>query len=150
MSTLAPLTQAEVTQLVAEWYRGLDVHAPSVELVQLVAEEGLEMVFPEATVRGLAEFDHWYNFAILRTYFDEVHTLKQVEVALNTDQTQADARIVVIWEASRWPSPAPHSERLVMEATQRWRVRRSPASGKAVIVTYIVEQLEALPGSAPF
>src|SRR5689334_3698824 len=135
MSNLAPLTEAEVKQLVEDFYRGLDVHAATVDLVPLLDKEGLEMRFPEATLRGLADFDRWYNGSILRTYFDEVHTIKQLEVTLNTDKTQAEVKVNVIWEASRWRSPAANSERLMMDAKQTWTARRSPRSGKPVIMT---------------
>jgi hypothetical protein len=148
MSTIAPLTEAEVKQLVEDWYRGLDVHAPTVEMLPLLAEEGLEMRFPEATVRGLAEFDRWYN-GVLRIFFDEIHTLKKLEVALSADKTQAEIKLVVLWEASRWKAPAAQSERLKMDAAQTWVVRQSPKSGSPVIVTYIVDSLDPLPGSVP-
>lgn len=147
MSNLAPLTEAEVKQLAEDFYRGLDVHATTVELLPLLDEEGLEMRFPEATLRGQIDFDRWYNGSILRTYFDEVHTFKSLEVTLNADRTQAELKIVAVWEASRWKSPEAKSERLMMEAHQTWIARRSPKSGKPVIVTYIVDSLDPLPGS---
>ena len=67
------LTVAEVKQLAAEWYRKLDVHAPLIELLPLVAEDA-EMKFPEATLHGQAEFEGWYE-GVIRIFFDEVHTL---------------------------------------------------------------------------
>jgi Ser/Thr protein kinase RdoA (MazF antagonist) len=85
----------------------------------------------------------------LRTYFDEVHTIQKLEITLHEDCSEATAKIVVTWEASRWNSPAPASERLMMDATQTWLVRRDPASGRAVIVSYIVDHIEPLPGSVP-
>jgi len=146
MAATARLTEAEVKQLVVDWYHGLDVHAPTVEMLPLVAEEGLEMRYPEATVRGLAEFDGWYN-GVIRIFFDEVHTLEKLEVALSADK--AEVKLVVLWEASRWKAPAAQSERLKMDAAQTWEVRRSPKSGKAVIATYIVDSLNPRPGSVP-
>ncbi len=51
------LTKAEVQTLAADCCKKLDVHAPLVELLLTVADEGLEMRFPEATLRTLAEFE---------------------------------------------------------------------------------------------
>src|SRR4051794_17229840 len=121
MSTIAPLTEAEVKRLVADWYRGLDVHAPTVEMLPMLTEQGLEMRFPEATLRGLAEFDGWYN-GVVRIFFDEAHTVEKLEVALSADKLQAQVKLVVLWEASRWKAPAARSERLGMDAAQTWVV----------------------------
>jgi hypothetical protein len=148
MSKLAPLTRDEVKQVVEDWYQKLDVHAPMVEVLPMLAEEGLEMRFPEATLRSLAEFEGWYQ-GVIRIFFDEVHTLQTLEIALNADQSQADIKLVVYWEASRWNPPAAKSERLMMDAAQTWVVRRSPTSGKPVIVIYTVDGLTLREGSVP-
>lgn len=148
MSNPAPLTEAEVRQLVDDWYHGLDVHASTVEMLQLVAEEGLEMRFPEATLHGQTDFDRWYN-GVIRIFFDEVHRLDELTIKLSDDGAQAEVQLIGLWEASRWRAPAPQSERLRMRPNQTWQVRRSPVTGRAVIVRYIVNSLEPLPGSVP-
>jgi len=147
MSDLAPLTKGEVKKLVKDWYLKLDVHAPMVEILPMLADEGLEMRFPEATLRGHAEFESWYQ-GVIRIFFDEVHTMKELNIALSKDKTQADIKLVVYWEASRWHPPAAKSERLMFDAYQTWVVKRSPETGKAVVVTYIVDKLEPMKGSA--
>lgn len=149
MSTSAPLTEAEIKQLVEDWYRALDVHAATVEMLPMVVEEGLLLRFPEGDMHGLVEFDRWYNGFVLRSYFDEVHTIKEVDVTLNTSSAQADVKIIVTWEASRWKPPAAKSERLRFDAYQTWTVGRSPQSGKPVIVSYSVDELQPLEGSVP-
>lgn len=148
MSTPAPLTEAEVRQLVEDWYRGLDVHAPTGDMLKLVAEDGLEIRFPEATLRSQADFDRWYN-GVIRIFFDEVHTLDELNIKLSDDGSQAEVRLVGVWEASRWRAPEPKSERLKMRPNQTWQVRRSALSGRPVIARYIVNSLDPLPGSAP-
>lgn len=145
MSPATPLTQAEVQQLAEVWYRKLDVHAPEVELLPMLADEGLEMVFPETTVRGHAGFEGWYQ-RVIRIFFDEVHTLKQVGVKVNGDQANVD--VVVNWQASVWNPPAASSARINCDAYQRWVVTRAPTTGKAVITTYIVDSLSYMEGSA--
>ncbi len=134
----APLLTAEVQQLAADWYQKLDVHAPLVELLSLIDEEA-EMKFPEATLRGEAEFEGWYE-RVIRIFFDEVHTLKTVDVT-PTD-AGADVKVVVHWEASVWNPPAAKSQRIKLDAYQTWKVRRSPIAGKPIIATYIVDELK--------
>lgn len=139
------LMESEVQELAAEWYRKLDVHAPLVEVLPLLAEEGLEMKFPEASLQGLAAFEGWFE-RVIRIFFDEVHRLKEVTVKLNGDT--ADVHVVVEWQASVWNPPGPNSARIMLDADQTWIVKRSPRTGKAVISTYIVNSLNYHEGSA--
>lgn len=147
MGNLAPLKQAEVEQLVRDWYLKLDVHAPMIKLLPMLADEDLEMQFPETTLHGHAEFEGWYQ-GVIRIFFDEVHTMKELKVTLSADKKRADIKLVVYWEASRWNPPAAKSERLMFDAAQTWVVKRSPKTGKAVVVTYIVDDLTPKEGSA--
>lgn len=137
--------ESEVRELAAEWYRKLDVHAPLVEVLPLLAEEGVEMKFPEASLHGLAEFEGWFE-RVIRIFFDEVHRLKEVTVKLNGDT--ADVHVVVEWQASVWNPPAAKSARIMLDADQTWIVKKSPQTGKAVIATYIVNSLNYHEGSA--
>lgn len=145
MQTQAPLTADEITGLAAAWYRKLDVHAPMVELLPMLADDTLEMVFPEATVRGWAGFEGWYQ-RVVRIFFDEVHTLKEVTPVIDGDR--AEVKVVVQWEASMWNPPAAGSARIACDAAQRWVVRRSPETNEPVIVRYVVDGLEYHEGSA--
>ena len=43
--------------MVTDWYKALDVHEPQYVTQQYVSEAELEMVFPEATLRSMAEFE---------------------------------------------------------------------------------------------
>lgn len=125
-------------ELAADWYKKLDVHSPLVELLPLVDEEA-EMKFPEATLRGLADFEGWYE-RVVRIFFDEVHTLKLV--AVTPTDAGADVKVIVHWEASVWNPPAAKSQRIKLDAYQTWKVRRSPINGQPVISTYIVDELK--------
>jgi len=144
MSNLAPLTTEEVQALASEWYRKLDVHAPMVEILPLLADEELEMVFPEATVHGYTGFEGWYQ-RVIRQFFDEVHTLK--EVTPIPVEGAVEVKVVVQWQASIWNPPNPKSDRIKCDAYQRWVVKRSPQTQKAVITNYIVDSLEYAEGS---
>lgn len=141
----SPLTELEVQELAADWYKKLDVHAPMMEILPLLADQTLEMKFPESTLTSLAEFEGWYQ-RVIRIFFDEVHKLKEVSVKLNGGQ--ADVHVVVEWQASVWNAPAAKSARIKLDADQTWVVRRSEKTGKAVIATYIVNSLNYHENSA--
>lgn len=143
---LLPLDENEVRQLVVEWYEDLDVHVPLVELLPKVADDGLEMRFPEATLRSTAEFEYWYQ-RVIRTFFDEVHSVRDLDITIVDGGSRADVKLMVYWEASRWNPPARNSERLLMNAYQTWVVERSRTSGRPVVKTYIVDELCPLAGS---
>jgi len=148
MTHSAPLTRSEVEQMIVNWYRDLDVHKPLGDVLQYISEAELEMVLPEITVRNLAEAEqllqNWYH-----SFFDEVHTMQSISTTISSDGRRADVKLLVRWEASRWKAPAARSERLTMDAYQTWVVKRSAASGKPVIVGYMVNELRPLPGSVP-
>jgi len=144
--TLKPLDEPEVRQLVTEWYKDLDVHAPLVDLLPKVSDQGLEMRFPEATLHSVSEFEGWYE-GVIRIFFDEVHALRELKITIPEGGSRADVKLVVNWEASRWNPPAAHSERLLIDAYQTWVVERSETSGLPVVTTYIVDKLQPLEGS---
>jgi hypothetical protein len=139
MTGTSPITEAEVRELVSTWYYNLDVHAPMSELTPLLIEDGLTMVFPEMTVEGLASFQQWYERVVNR-FFDEVHTIKSVQLIPQDDRTQV--KVIVKWEASQWFPPAPRSERIIADAYQTWEVVRSSVSHRPVISTYSVDALK--------
>lgn len=148
VTNVVSLTEAEIKQLASEWYLKLDVHAPLEEYVPFLIEEGLEMRFPEATVYGFDGFKDWYE-RVVRIFFDEVHTLKEVKITPSENSAnEANVKVVVKWEASVWKAPAAKSERIVLDAYQTWIVKRSPATQKPVIATYIVDSLDYAAGSA--
>jgi hypothetical protein len=134
-----PLTRQELTAFAVAWYRKLDVHAPMVECLPMLADADLEMRFPEVTIRGWAGFEGWFQ-TVVRIFFDEVHTVKSVKALIRGDK--AKMKVVVRWEASRWKPPAAESERIIADAYQTWIVRRSAKTGKPEIVTYIVDGLK--------
>ena len=137
------LTKEMVQDFAKVWYRKLDVHAPMVELLPMLADKELEMVFPEATVTGWAGFEGWFQ-RVIRIFFDEVHTVKVAEPVINGDT--ADVKVVVQWEASVWNPPAANSARIVCDAFQTWVVKI--LNGNLVITKYVVDGLEYHEGSA--
>lgn len=141
-----PPSEAEIEALAREWYHKLDVHAPMVELLPMLADEGLEMVFPEATVYGHTGFEGWYQ-TVIRLFFDEEHTVKTVKVLGAGPDNAAQVHVVVHWKASAWKPPGALSDRLAMDADQTWEVGRD-AQGRAVITRYVVNGMTYDEGSA--
>lgn len=138
------LTQQSIQTLAEVWYKKLDVHAPMVELLPLLAEEELEMVFPEATVYGHAGFEGWFQ-RVIRIFFDEVHTVKEVSSEISGDT--ASVKVVVQWEASVWNAPEANSKRIMLDAYQTWEVKQL-TDERIVITKYTVDKLQYAEGSA--
>lgn len=140
----SPLNEAAVQALAQKWYRLLDVHAPMVDVLPLLADKP-EMVFPEVTFTDLAGFEGWFQ-RVIRIFFDEVHTIKVCKVTLAGEE--ATVKVVVEWEASVWNAPEARSKRIHLDADQDWTVRVSPRTGELVITRYVVNGLTYYPGSA--
>ncbi len=143
--TTDDLDQGAVRQLVDDWYRALDVHAPFEELVPLVSSTGLEMYWPEGPTFGVDGFRGWYE-RVTRTFFDEVHTLKELAITPRGDE--ADVKLIVNWQAHVWDPPEARSKWLGMDARQTWVVRRSEDGSRMVIQKYVVDGMDLMPGSA--
>lgn len=142
----APFTQSELQEFAEAWYRKLDVHEPLENYRPLLADEELEMVFPEATVYKWEGFAGWYD-KVINIFFDEVHTVKEVTINSTTGDI-TEIKVVVKWEASVWNPPEPYSKRIVLDALQTWEVKRSPNTGAPMVTKYVVDGLEYYEGSA--
>ena len=138
------LKKEAIEELAKNWYRKLDVHAPMVEVLPMLIDEGLEMVFPEATVYGYAGFEGWFQ-RVIRIFFDEVHTVKSVESDINGDT--ATVKVVVKLEASVWNAPDAESKRITLDAFQTWEVKAGP-NDTVLITKYTVDDLKYYEGSA--
>jgi hypothetical protein len=144
MAELAPLNEAEVRQFVGDWYRALDVHVPPEEAFAMTAPEGLMFKIPEGVFNGREGFSEIYH-NWTHTFFDEVHTVKEVQFSPNGQQ--ADLKVVVNWQGRVWNAPAAKSEKLNFDAYQTWVVERSTETNKPVIKSYIVDELKPMPGA---
>jgi hypothetical protein len=139
MTRNAALTQGEVQDLVHTWFRRITDKADLPDMLALLSAEGLEMVFPERTLRSHADFADWYA-GVTKLFFDQVHELKFVAVDL--DEARAAVTLVVNWQARTWTPPAAYSEWQGAYVHQAWTVQRDPGSGRPVIATYRVGDLQ--------
>jgi ketosteroid isomerase-like protein len=146
MADLAPLTEDEVTEFVRAWYLDLlDIHAPVDRLLSQLDGENVVMRLPEVTLQGLDAFKDWYQ-RIVTTFFDEVHDIKELSVSVDGDR--ASVKLLVNWQAKVWVPPAAKSQWIGFDAAQTWDVRRSPTTGKPVIVVYGVDKFTPMANSS--
>ncbi|HET9170530.1 MAG TPA: nuclear transport factor 2 family protein [Actinospica sp.] len=138
------LNDSEIKTFVADWYRALDRHDPIEEVEPYLVPQGLTMTFPEGTLRGLADFRGWYK-TVTHRFFDEEHTVTAVDVDWRPDGT-ASTKVVVNWQARVWDAPAAESTWLGFDAYQTWLV--GAREGRPVILSYVVDELKPMPGSA--
>lgn len=139
------LTNYEIHELIFQWYKRLDIHAPVAELLQLVHSSELEMKFPEITVKNVDDFKKWYDSAIHK-FFDETHELKMLNLENRGDISEI--KLVVNWQAKIWNPPAAKSNWIGMDAYQSLVIKRDLKTQKAAISVYTVDKMEALAGSA--
>lgn len=132
------LTRETVRGLADRWFAGLNDHMPLVKMLPMLAES-FELVFPEATLTTLEEFEAWYT-TVGQAFFDADHILKAFDVTLNEDGTEAQVRLTVNWIARERKGFAAHSTPIDMIAEQSWIVRQS-AAGAPVIARYRVDSL---------
>jgi hypothetical protein len=142
--TAPALTADSVRTFAAAWYQALDRHDDIETILPLMVDDGLRLVFPEATKYGHQGFREWY-VAVTNRFFDEVHTLKEATITASTGDS-AEVKVVVNWRAKIWNPPAARSEWLGFDAYQSWTVVRG-ADGPQV-KTYVVDELRPMPGSA--
>jgi hypothetical protein len=142
------ITEDQIKRLVSAWYRALDNHDAFDDCCKLLADEGLNMQFPDGDIRDYTGFKKWYD-RVTNLFFDENHYVQSVNSDISGDQAVVD--VVVGWQASWWEPPAAKSKRVSMDATQRWTVRRSTKNPYGLeIVTYnaTVEPFKYAPGFA--
>ena len=131
--TDSPFNDDTVRRFAAAWYLALDNHAPVEDLSALLADD-VQMVFPEKTLPGLADFQAWYaggRYAdgsdapgVINIFFDENHTVVSVEV-LGRSAHEAEVKVIVAWQASWFEKPATKAKRTSLDATQAWTIRAS-------------------------
>jgi hypothetical protein len=155
----ASISERQIQNFARAWYNALDIHAPVDACARLLADPGLEMIFPEKTLHGIADFEVWYSGGqysdgssapgVTNIFFDESHIVQQVTAQI--DGSTARVRVVVGWQASWFEAPAPKSKRTSLEAVQEWTVRRSERNDHGLeIVSYnaVAEPFKYAPGFA--
>jgi hypothetical protein len=129
------ISQSKVDSFVQTWFQGLDEHIAVDHMLPLVADEKLEMVFPEQTLRSHADFRSWYD-VVGESFTDQNHEIE--EVIARPEAEGVALNVTVVWRAVQKSD----GERLAMRARQSWMLVRSPETGDLRIVTYRVHSLD--------
>lgn len=150
-------SESNIKNFAAAWYLALDIHAPEADIVRLLADDGLKMIFPEKTLEGLNDFLAWYRGGttadgtdmpgVINIFFDENHNVASVTAKVNG--TSAEVDVIVAWQASWFTPPAAKSKRTSMDATQRWTLQPSTKNEFGLeIVSYnaVVVPFQYAPG----
>lgn len=139
-------TESQLHAWVADWFAALDRHDDVEGLIPLLADDELELHFPEGAQKGHVGFRSWYE-TVTHRFFDEIHELKEFEV-VRRDDARVEIRLIVNWQAKIWDAPEPRSKWLGFDAVQTWELQYSPQTDEPQIVRYIVDRLDPMPGSA--
>lgn len=116
------ITMEQVRAFAAAWFLALDQHVPIEQAYSFLADDALNMQFPDGDIRDFDTFRRWYE-RVTNLFFDEIHALHSVDGTVSADG--AEVRVVVGWQASWFEPPAARSKRTSMDATQDWTIRRS-------------------------
>jgi hypothetical protein len=138
-------TAPDLEDWVADWYRQLDRHDAVEAVLANLVDDGLELRFPEGTFTGHDGFRQWYD-AVTHRFFDEEHQVTSVQAQPWRDG-RSTVKVVVNWQAKIWDPPAARSAWLGFDAFQTWIVVRGDG-GRPQVLTYIVDDLRPMPGSA--
>ena len=132
-----PLKGEETRRFVETWFDKLSRHSAVEELLAMLADDSLEMVFPEETLRNKEEFIRWYG-NIGRLYDNQVHMVEKLEA--QSLPGLVDISLTVVWKAQRKLD----NTHLASRAQQAWKVELSPTTMQPVITKYHVLSLEEI------
>lgn len=136
------VTQEQIQEFAAAWYQALDFHVPTEEILELVADENVQMIFPEKTLHGVGDFVAWYSGGtysdgeqapgVINIFFDENHNVVSVESQISADKIEV--QVVVAWQASWFVPPAAKSKRVSADFTQAWILRPSDKNPYGLVI----------------
>ena len=136
------ITRQQVETFAAAWYQALDFHVPTEDILKLVADENVSMIFPEKTLHGVGDFLAWYAGGtysdgeqapgVINIFFDENHNVVSVDPQIGDDGVEV--QVVVAWQASVFTPPAAKSKRVSADFTQAWTLRRSDKNPYGLVI----------------
>lgn len=107
----------DVRAFVYQWFHWFDVHADEKLFLEHLAEDGLELRYPESTLRSHAEFAAWYR-GVGDTIRSNTHDVSEVEVTVLAEQRyQITLRV---W----WRAVTTKGESLSINLRQIWQIKR--------------------------
>jgi hypothetical protein len=141
-----PITKDEVRQLIQEWGRLHDEHAPVSAYLPIIADKDFEIRSGEQVWKGRAGLEAHEDMK--QQFFDEKHLYNSIELVSATGD-QAEAKSVLTWEARTREARAPRSTSIKAVIHHTWAFTRSTKTGQPVILRHTLDKLAHLPGSEP-
>jgi len=136
------VTQEQIHAFAAAWYQALDFHVPTDKILELVADDNVQMIFPEKTLHGVGDFVAWYSGGtysdgektpgVINIFFDENHNVVSVDPQISGDSIEV--QVVVAWQASWFLPPAAKSKRVSADFTQAWSLRPSTKNPYGLVI----------------
>lgn len=120
-----------ITQFGQSWFGKLNQHVDVENIIKMVSDTYLEMVFPKQTIKDHQEFREWYK-TVGETYYDQDHTIEKFDVQIS-DAAKID--VVVVWRAKQRSD----DELLTVRVTQSWVITQSFTTGLPIITKYVVD-----------
>lgn len=124
------LTQEQLIQFGKGWFDKLNRHVDVEEIIKLVSDTNLDVVFPDMTIHNHDDFRQWYA-GVGETYYDQDHTIERFDITISD---AAKIEVTVVWRAKQRPD----GKSLAIRATQTWVVGQSLTTRQPVITNYAV------------
>ena len=140
-----PLTEEEVKQLILTFWKLDEDKAHLVDLREVTAPD-LEISMGEFAwhgYRGLKDHQVGSKGKYLYERFEPR------SISVEVSGTEATVKSEVQWSARHWAFPAARSEEIRAIYSHTWKVRRSPETGRAVLVLDHVDHMRYVDGYAP-
>jgi hypothetical protein len=140
-----PLTEEEVKQLILTFWKLDEEKAHLVDLMEVTAPD-LEISMGEFAWHGYRGLED-HQMGSKAQYFDEKFEPKSISVEVSGQE--ATVKSEVQWSARHWTFPAAKSDEIKAIYSHTWKVRRSPETGKPVVVLNHVDHMRYVEGYAP-
>ncbi|WP_037859223.1 nuclear transport factor 2 family protein [Streptomyces sp. NRRL S-340] len=124
----------DVAAFVQHWYDILSSHEPVEDLLPHVIDDGLEMAFPERTLRSHADFRDWYA-VVGESFGPQSHIVEKLRT--HEHDGLVDVEVTVVWTAKNLSDGSVSALRI----DQTWQLVREGADGALRIRTYHVGAL---------
>ena len=138
------LDAGEIESFIRQFYVKADASAPLVWFLPYI-DDSFHMVWtPTCQFDGTEGFEEFYR-CLTGNLFDRVHEVHDIKIDVDGDTAKVSFTIHLT--AKVWQAPLPKSIHAENEANFEWEMKASPATGKAVITSYVLTGVKFPEGS---
>jgi hypothetical protein len=145
MSANEPLREEEVKQLVLTFWKMQEEKAHLVDLMEVTAPD-LEISMGEFAWHGYRGLEE-HQMGSKAQFFDQ--HFEPISISVELSGEEATVTSEVQWNARHWTFPAAKSQEIKAIYSHTWKVRRSPDTGKVVVVLNHVDHMRYVEGYEP-